>query len=185
MSVAEFAKYVVDNMHRASLANALNIGKKLCNLPIQFNIALRQVSKDNTIPIRPENTQEYDFSEFLSAIEQCVSDYLTSSRINRLLACKILTVVDKYRKLHEKSYKGTEVYMQYGMAYADAEHTKEITPTEGARYFYNPKNATDKEKGVYEYRDGQYVPISLISYQSFMIVDNFIIDLWGCYQNGN
>lgn len=207
-TAGEFAKYVVDNMYRATLANALNISKSLCDLPIQVDKLAGVVLKsDNTavaskvketpsglsyyfektnswVPFymtERKPTKLYEFDEFLDEIDRCVSEYLTLNKMNRIRACSIVAIVAKYRKMYENSYRGENVFKYGDTIYADEEMTREITPVNNKRYYDNIKG----QKKAYVFADNKFVPLNLLNYQIHMIVDSFIMELWGCYQNGN
>ena len=167
MTVSEFAKYVVDNMYRASLANSLNITKSFVNFP--YPMCLTEGS----------NTKKYEFSEFLAEVDKCVGEYLTSGKMNRVRACKIVSIVDKYRRLVSSSYKGDVVYGNKSSLFSDEEMTQEIKAKNGNRYYLS------SDKKSYDCIDGKLVPVKLFNYQQFMLVDSFILELWECYQNGN
>lgn len=66
MTVSEFAKYVVDNMHRATLSNAMNIADKL------------------------DNTDFYQLVDFAENINKYVGDVVVEKRIGKITAYKIL-----------------------------------------------------------------------------------------------
>lgn len=68
MTVSDFAKYVVDNMHRATLANALNIANKL------------------------DNPDYYSFTEFVKCLNDYVTQLATDNLIDTLKCSKILVV---------------------------------------------------------------------------------------------
>lgn len=81
MTVIEFGKYVVDNMHRATLANAMNIADKI------------------------DNDEFYTFHDFVDAVNQSVSQSLSENKIDRIKAYKILVAVDKYTKMYDSETK--------------------------------------------------------------------------------
>ena len=66
MTVSDFAKYVVDNMHRATLANALNIANKL------------------------DNPDYYSFTEFVKCLNDYITQLATDNSIDALKCSKIL-----------------------------------------------------------------------------------------------
>lgn len=81
MTVSEFGKYVIDNMHRATLSNAMNIADKI------------------------DNEQFYTFHDFTNAINECVSKSLLESKIDCIKVYKILVAVDKYTKMYNSDVK--------------------------------------------------------------------------------
>ena len=72
MNVTDFAKYVIDNMHRATLANAMNIAEKI------------------------DNEEYYAFKDFTDNVNTYVSNALQDDKINNMQAYKILGCIDKY-----------------------------------------------------------------------------------------
>ncbi len=68
MSVEEFAKFVIDNMNRATLSNALNIGNKL------------------------NGGDYYNLDEFIVAIDAYVSTLLSNSKLEKATAYRILAL---------------------------------------------------------------------------------------------
>lgn len=67
MNVKEFAKYVVSNLGRATLANALNIADKL------------------------DNPSFYTFEEFAKCIDECVGDTQIIQMLGRVKIAKIIS----------------------------------------------------------------------------------------------
>lgn len=74
MTVNEYAIYVIDNMHRASAANALNITNKLDN--------------------------EYNFIEFVENILTYIENCYNTKKLNNLICSKIIVecsiAINKY-----------------------------------------------------------------------------------------
>ena len=66
MGVEDFAKYVIDNISRATLSNALNISNKL------------------------NGGEYYNLDEFIVAIDKYVSSQLVNNKISKAAAYKIL-----------------------------------------------------------------------------------------------
>ena len=83
MNVEEFAKFVINNMTRATLSNALNICVKL------------------------DNDEYYKFTDFINAIYAYISDILNTDNknieINKIY--EILVVSNKYLKMYESNIK--------------------------------------------------------------------------------
>mgnify|MGYP003571242458 CR=1 FL=1 len=77
MDVKEFAKYVIDNMSRASLANSLNIASKL------------------------DNPEYYKLLDFLNEVVLYVNDLLKENKMDTLRACRILVASDDCKKMYE------------------------------------------------------------------------------------
>ena len=93
MTVKDFAKYVIDNMSRASLANSLNIATKL------------------------DNPEYYSFIEFLNEIVLYVNELLKDNKIDTMRAYRILVASDDSKKLYEsdKSAVKTMIIDDYVM----------------------------------------------------------------------
>lgn len=89
MTCADFAKYMVDNIGRATLANAFNITDKF-------------VSKT------------YDFMEFLQYVDNYVSDKLTSCN-NKVIYYKIAVATNKARTMasSENKYNFTMIVDEF------------------------------------------------------------------------
>ena len=206
MDIKEYAKYVIDNMYRASLSNALNITRQLINLPIQVDKLSGVVMKGNPNAVAKavketpnglsyffaetnswvpfymterKPTKIFEFPDFLRAINEQASEYLEKKQMNFARACTIVSLTDKYAKYYLASYKGKEVYRESNRLFEDEDYTKEVTPVEGQRYY------DIAQKKSYEYKGGNFVVVSVLNYQLHMIIDDFIIDLWECYQNGH
>lgn len=81
MNVNDFAKYVIDNMHRATLANAMNISEKI------------------------DNEEYYTFKDFVNSVNAYVSDALQNNKICNIQAYKILGNMDKYAKMYDSDIK--------------------------------------------------------------------------------
>lgn len=79
MNVEEYAKYVVNNMNRATLGNALNI-------------ATRFVS-------------EYDFEEFLLFVNKYVGDALVSNTLSKDKCYTILHLSNKAGKMLKSEFR--------------------------------------------------------------------------------
>lgn len=71
MTVKDFSKYTVDNMHKASAPNALKIATR----------------------ISPGG--EYDLTEFINGIVDYVNTLLSSGKIGKIKAYKVLIASDK------------------------------------------------------------------------------------------
>lgn len=91
MTVKDFAKYVVDNMHRASLANALNITNKLIK----------------TAKAEPE----YDFKQFVAEVDDYVRYAVKDEKINSICGYKILIATNKCLKKFESDVKYDELML--------------------------------------------------------------------------
>ena len=205
MDVKEYAKYVVDNMYRASLSNALNITRQLVNLPIQVDKLSGVVMKGNpnavakSVKETPNGlayyfaetnswvpfymterkpTKVFEFTEFLKCINEVASEYIEKKQMNFARACTIVSLTDKYAKYYLASYKGQEVTKK-GDQIFEGENFTPIEPVEGQRYY------DTEQKKSFDYKGGNFVTVTVSNYQLHMIIDDFIIDLWECYQNGH
>lgn len=77
----EYAIYTVDNMHRASLANALNIAKSLT----------------------PVGSADYSIDEYLDSMDEYVTNLVSSGKMAKIKACRILVeIADCKKKLVEQ-----------------------------------------------------------------------------------
>ena len=206
MDVREYAKYVLDNMYRASLSNALNITKQFINLPIHVDKLSGVVLKGNPSAVAKsvketpngltyffaetnswvpfylterKSTKVYSFSEFLKCINDLASEYLQTRQMNFVRACTIVSLTDKYAKYCEASFKGQEVYRNGDMLFQDENLSIAVAPVDGSRYY----DVTQKKS--FEFRGGSFVAVNVLNYQMHMIIDDFVIDLWECYQNGH
>lgn len=81
MTVKEFSKYVIDNMKRASLANALNITKKL------------------------DTKDGYSFKEFVTEMTSYVGTLLDSGKYSNITLYKLLAVLDNSYKMYTSDIK--------------------------------------------------------------------------------
>lgn len=79
MDVNEYAKYVVNNMNRATLGNALNIANKFAS--------------------------EYDFAEFLNAVDKHVGIVLASNLLPKDKCYNILYLSSKAQKMLNSEFK--------------------------------------------------------------------------------
>ena len=206
MDIKEYAKYVVDNMYRASLSNALNITKQFINLPIQVDRLGGVVMKGNPnavaksvketpnglsyyfaetnswLPIymtERKPTKVFEFPDFLKAVNEVASEYIEKKQMNFARACTIVSLTDKYAKCYLASYKGLNCQIIDGQLYNDEETPSPLTPVDGQRYY----DITHKKS--FNYVGGNFVATTVSNYQLHMIIDDFIIDLWECYQNGH
>lgn len=205
MDIKDYAKYVLDNMYRASLSNALNISKQLINLPIQVDKLSGVVLKGNpnavakSVKETPNGlsyffaetnswvpfymterkpTKIFEFADFLKAINEVASDYIEKKQMNFARACTIVSLTDKYAKYYIASFKGREVTRKDGQLF-DNDTSAFIEPVEGSRYY------DVEQKKSFEFKGGNFVVVNVLNYQLHMIIDDFIIDLWECYQNGH
>ena len=69
MSVQQFSAYVIENMHRATLANALNIADKL------------------------DNADYYSFTDFTQSITVYVAGAEVARRIGNVKMCRIVALI--------------------------------------------------------------------------------------------
>ena len=81
MTVEDFAKYVIDNMHRATLSNALNIADKL------------------------DNPDFYTLISFAENIESYLGLVEVQSRLGTLVTYKILIATDDCLKHYNSDIK--------------------------------------------------------------------------------
>ena len=82
MTVNDFAKYVIDNMRRASLANALNIANKL------------------------DNPEYYAFPEFVECMNDYVAQLVANGKMDAIRSSKILVASSEALS----AYKSTNKY---------------------------------------------------------------------------
>ena len=80
MEVKDFAKYVIDNMHRASLVNALNISNKL------------------------DTDGYYKFEEFINCIVEYINECLSNKRIESFDAYNILISSNDWLKMYKSEF---------------------------------------------------------------------------------
>lgn len=85
MTVTDFAKYVIDNMHRASAPNALNIAMKL------------------------DAPNMYTLEDFVNSIVEYVNSLLSSNKIGKIKAYKILVASDKCLKAYKSDFRYNKV----------------------------------------------------------------------------
>lgn len=81
MNVKEFSKYVIDNLHRATLSNALNIAVKI------------------------DNPEFYTFNDFVSNLQIYVTQLLKDKKLDDLKCYALLVTLDKSYKLYNSSTK--------------------------------------------------------------------------------
>lgn len=81
MTVGDFAKYVVDNMHRATLSNAMNIADKL------------------------DNPDYYQLVDFAKNIDSYIGDVSVETRLGKIIVCKILVATDDCLKHYMSDIK--------------------------------------------------------------------------------
>ena len=79
MTVKEFARYVLTNMGRATVSNAMNITNKL--------------------------DKEYSFEDFLQAIIDCVNEQLSTVKPNSEVASRVLVASYNARKKYNSDIK--------------------------------------------------------------------------------
>lgn len=79
MLVNEFARYVINNMGRATLGNALNIANRF-------------------------SSGDYNFIEFLNQVNVYVADLLKSNTLNSIKCYNILSITDKTLKLYNSEF---------------------------------------------------------------------------------
>lgn len=93
MSVEEFAKYAIDNMHRASLVNAFNIADKLDNLKFYslsdfIDNCIKYVSELQSMnKISPQTA-----SRVLVALYNCDRDYNSDFKYNKKMVIDNLII---------------------------------------------------------------------------------------------
>lgn len=80
MTVSDFAKYVIDNMHRASLANALNISLKL------------------------DNDDYYKFTDFVDNVVEYVNKRLSEKTIDQFEAYNVLVASNDWLKMYKSEF---------------------------------------------------------------------------------
>ena len=80
MNVSDFAKYVIDNLHRASLSNALNISSKL------------------------DNDEYYTFVDFVDNIIAYVNSRLADKNIDTFEAYNILIYSNNWLKMYKSEF---------------------------------------------------------------------------------
>ena len=81
MSVKEFAKYVLNNLNRATLANALNIADKL------------------------DNPDYYNFIDFVSAINEYARSEALMKFLGNVRVCKIVALSYDYQQTYNSDKK--------------------------------------------------------------------------------
>lgn len=81
MTVKEFAKYVIDNLHRASLVNAFNIGDKL------------------------DNPNYYSLEDFINECLLYITDLLSRSKINTNTYGKLIIALSNCEKAIKSEFK--------------------------------------------------------------------------------
>ena len=79
MTVKEFARYVLSNMGRATVSNAMNITNKL--------------------------DKEYSFEDFSQAIIDCVNEQLSTVKPNSEVASRVLVASYNARKKYNSDIK--------------------------------------------------------------------------------
>lgn len=87
MTVEEFAKYVVDNMHRATLSNALKIADKL------------------------DNPSFYKFEEFVVCMQKYLVECLSTKKLSDAICYEILGVISKTLKKYKSDIKYCKMYI--------------------------------------------------------------------------
>lgn len=81
MNVQQFSAYVIENMHRATLANALNIADKL------------------------DNADFYQFTDFTKSIVEYVSNPDIARRIGNVKMCRIIALIYDVTKKYSSDIK--------------------------------------------------------------------------------
>lgn len=87
MTVDDFAKYVIDNMHRASISNALNIATKI------------------------DTPNMYSFEDFVNSIIGYVDVLLYEQKIGKIKAYKILVYSHEYMKDYKSEFRYNKVML--------------------------------------------------------------------------
>lgn len=85
MRVDEYAKYVINNMNRATLGNALNITNK-------FNV-------------------EYDFKDFLESIDSYILELLQLKIFDSTKGYSILHLSNKAFKMYESDFNYNKAFI--------------------------------------------------------------------------
>ena len=79
MNIGDFTKYVIDNMHRATLVNSLNVSKKLID-------------------------GVYDVNEFIKISLEYVSELLSSNKMSPEIASRLSVVFYDCRKDYNSDF---------------------------------------------------------------------------------
>lgn len=87
MSTKEYARYVINNMHRATLANALNISGKL------------------------DKPEGYKFDEFLVEMQVYVKECLEQKKIDGTKCYEILSVISKSLRAYKAEFNYNKIYI--------------------------------------------------------------------------
>lgn len=81
MNIQQFSAYVIENMHRATLANALNIADKL------------------------DNADYYPFTDFTKSITVYVAGTEVAKRIGNVKMCRIIALIYDIMKKYNSDIK--------------------------------------------------------------------------------
>lgn len=87
MNTEEFARYVINNMHRATLSNALNITTKL------------------------DTQDHYSFEEFLIAMQVYVKECLNNQKIDSTKCYEILSTISKSLRAYKSQFNYNKIYI--------------------------------------------------------------------------
>ena len=87
MTVSEYAKYVVSNMNRATLGNALNIVKKF--------------------------ETEYNFVDFLTSVDSYVLQVLNSNLLDKSKCYNILYLTSNALKKYNSNFNYNKNFIMY------------------------------------------------------------------------
>lgn len=87
MNVQEFAKYVITNMHRATLSNALNISTKL------------------------DTEGFYKFNEFLEELYKYTITCLSDNRIESSKCYRILSLANETLEKYNSTFNYNKIYL--------------------------------------------------------------------------
>ena len=86
MTVEEFSKYVIDNMPRATIGNALNISLRI-------------------------NGTEYEFPSFIKGVEAYISECLIKGKGVKEKSYGIFYICNKYLKQYNSSFNYNKEYI--------------------------------------------------------------------------
>lgn len=87
MDVKEFSKYVLDNINRATLSNAMNIANKI------------------------DKPEFYSFNDFIIGLENYTVDLLKLNKKSPNICYNILSCVDKHRKRYNSDIKYNKLFI--------------------------------------------------------------------------
>lgn len=92
MTVGDFSRYVIDNMHRATLVNSLNVSKKLIDGVYDVNEFIK-ISLEYVSELLSNNKMSPEMASRLSvAFYNCRNDYNSEYNYNKLMLLNDLII---------------------------------------------------------------------------------------------